>query len=502
MSWSYPYTVLVADDDASALALLTRRLEREGYRVVAAGDGRAALEAARRSRPDLVILDVGMPGMDGHETVRRLRADSRTALTPVIFLTCHADPEEKIAGLEEGADDYLVKPCDPRELAARVRACLERSRKLRALTPEEGELDRQRLEWLRALVEPADGTIVPSPDAESPFGYRYGVKGSSHASDPERAFALLEDLAFAGCLEREFFDTIHLCRACRRYNLNFREVCAACGSPDIEVADLIHHFRCALVAPASRFQRGSRYVCPKCDRELRHIGVDYEKPSQSFCCRRCDAAFREPSVACVCLSCGAKALAEELLVERLHAYRLTPKGRLAAESGHLYEVDAGRLARDPSLGIPGAPSLLPSLAAEIARARRFDRPLSLLLLSLDGAAGSGEAVEEDVAAGVRLREAAAVLRRAVRETDLPCRFGGLGLACILPETSEAEALELAASLEARLLEECPEAAALEPAIAVAELEPELATEEALLSAALARLEEARLRPVPDEAERP
>ncbi|MBI1854146.1 MAG: response regulator [Planctomycetes bacterium] len=492
-------TVFVVDDDESARELLVRRLEREGFDVVAAADGLQALDAAEETTPQLVILDIGMPTMDGHETVRRLRADARTALVPVLFLTCRSDPDEKIAGFQSGADDYVVKPYDGRELMARVRAILDRNRKLRALSPTNHDVDQQKLECLKHVVTLPRETLAPSVDSTSPFGHRWGAADSPFPADPERQIAFLEDLVSAGCLQPEFFDTIHLCKSCRRYNLNFREVCPVCGSPDIEVADLIHHFRCAFVAPVSRFLSGTRYVCPKCDRELRHIGVDYEKPSQSFACRPCGAAFREPEVACACLACGAKALATEERVERLYAYRLTAKGRLAAESGHLYDVDFARLMEDGSLEVLGAASLQPTLQAEVARSRRFGRPLSLLVVTLEG-------VEEQIAAegrlavATRMRETAQVLRGAIRETDVPCRFGEHGLACILPETTEAAADTIATTLRERLASDGAGEVPVAVSIAVAGLDTTTETEDGLLGLAIARLEEERRRVLADGSE--
>jgi diguanylate cyclase (GGDEF)-like protein len=491
--------VFVVDDDENAREILGRRLERDGFEVVAAADGLQALDAAERTTPDLVILDVGMPAMDGHETVRRLRADPRTALVPVLFLTGRSDPEEKIAGFQSGADDYVVKPYDGRELLARVRAMLDRNRKLRALSPAAHEIDEQKLECLRHVAGLVDEIVVPTIDSASPFGHRWSAADSPFPDDPERQLAFLEDLAGSGCLEREFFDTIHLCKACRRYNLNFREVCPVCSSPDVEVADLVHHFRCAFVAPASRFVRGTRLVCPKCDRELRHIGVDYEKPSQSFSCRPCGAAFREPEVACSCLACGAKALVVEERVERLHAYRLTAKGRLAAESGHLYDVDFARLMADESLEVLAAASLRPTMQAEFARARRFGRPLSILLVSLDDV-GSRIESEGRLAVAAQLREAARVLRGAVRETDVSCRFGEHGLACVLPETDEAEASEIAATIRERLASDGEGETPLAISVALASMDAGTESEDALLEIAIARLEDEQRRALSQESE--
>jgi DNA-binding response OmpR family regulator len=99
-------------------------LTQEGYRVVSAYNGREALNVARREKPDLIVLDVMMPEMDGYEFLRKHRADSNT---PIMLLTARVDDEEKVIGLEVGADDYMTKPFRPRELVARVRAVLRRA---------------------------------------------------------------------------------------------------------------------------------------------------------------------------------------------------------------------------------------------------------------------------------------------------------------------------------------------------------------------------------------
>src|SRR3954452_5957406 len=120
--------ILVVDDERDLVELVRYNLERGGYGVITAFDGETALDAAQRRRPDLVVLDVMMPGIDGLEVCRRLRADVRTAGTPIIMLTAKAAEADRVVGLELGADDYVIKPFSPRELVARVRAVLRRSR--------------------------------------------------------------------------------------------------------------------------------------------------------------------------------------------------------------------------------------------------------------------------------------------------------------------------------------------------------------------------------------
>ena len=117
--------ILAVDDDDSIRELLEMQLKRNGYETLTAADGQAALEQAAKA--DLVLLDVMLPGIDGFEVCRRLKADPSTQAIPIIMLTAKAEEIDKVLGLELGADDYMVKPFSVRELLARIKAVLRRS---------------------------------------------------------------------------------------------------------------------------------------------------------------------------------------------------------------------------------------------------------------------------------------------------------------------------------------------------------------------------------------
>jgi two-component system response regulator MprA len=120
-----PAAVLLVDDDAPIRRMLARTLTAEGYAVAAVGDGGSALAQVERSVPDVIVLDVAMPGMDGLAVTRRLRAKGLPV--PILLLTARDALQERVAGLDAGADDYLVKPFEVEELTARVRALLRRN---------------------------------------------------------------------------------------------------------------------------------------------------------------------------------------------------------------------------------------------------------------------------------------------------------------------------------------------------------------------------------------
>jgi DNA-binding response OmpR family regulator len=135
-------TVLVVDDEPKIAQLARDYLESAGFAVLSAGDGPSALQAARTRRPDLIVLDLGLPGIDGLDVTRALRRDSGV---PIIMLTARADESDKLVGLELGADDYVTKPFSPKELVARVRAVLRRTEQASAAATAElirvGELE-------------------------------------------------------------------------------------------------------------------------------------------------------------------------------------------------------------------------------------------------------------------------------------------------------------------------------------------------------------------------
>jgi DNA-binding response OmpR family regulator len=116
-------TVLVVDDEPRIVELARDYLQHAGFRVISAADGRQALDLTRRERPDLVVLDLGLPGLDGLDVTKALRAEGSI---PIVMVTARDDELDKLLGLELGADDYLTKPFSPRELVARVKAVLRR----------------------------------------------------------------------------------------------------------------------------------------------------------------------------------------------------------------------------------------------------------------------------------------------------------------------------------------------------------------------------------------
>ena len=170
-------TVLIVEDDRNIADLLRLYLEKEGYTVVIAPDGMRGVEQFRTVHPSLVLLDVMLPGLDGWGVCRAIRAESQT---PIIMLTAKSETEDKVNALKQGADDYITKPFEMKEVLARIEAVLRRS----GIEPEKS---RRRLEFDKLIIDmdafelTVDGKKVPTPPKEMELLYHL-------ASTPNRVY--------------------------------------------------------------------------------------------------------------------------------------------------------------------------------------------------------------------------------------------------------------------------------------------------------------------------
>lgn len=219
--------ILVVDDDRDIVRLVRSYLEKAGYEILTAFDGETALQVTRAEKPQLLILDLMLPDRDGWEVARLIRSDPRVAAIPIIMLTARVEDNEKILGLDIGADDYITKPFNPREVVARVRALLRRSQlqkdhpaparlQVGALILDIGkrELTREgnqinltpsEFEILRELMENPGFVITRDELAEKALGYNSSTVGrtlDSHIKNLRRKVDQKSDQA-------SFIQTVH-----------------------------------------------------------------------------------------------------------------------------------------------------------------------------------------------------------------------------------------------------------------------------------------------------
>jgi hypothetical protein len=293
--------------------------------------------------------------------------------------------------------------------------------------PKGTATDERRLDLLRRIAA-AGGTIRPNAEPEAQRGYEYFALGDADEKD-------LSYLAQRDYLEERFFDRVSLCPKCTSHHLNVREICPGCRRAHLANEGLLHHFRCGYVGILSEFttgKDGSR-ACPKCNHKLHHLGTEYDRLGKTFVCRECGVISENPPVEAVCLACGARTPAEDLVNADVFSYVLTSLGSAAIRRGSLAD-------NDNEFFVEGVPVYRPAVILEFLhheakRLGRFETGFSVLLAEY-----SREAVD-DGEDGF-LAPWLARLRRCLREVDLLGQLADAAFVVILPQTNErgAEAL--------------------------------------------------------------
>lgn len=292
----------------------------------------------------------------------------------------------------------------------------------------------KRVLLLKKLVKEKIELLKPQANRDSFCGYWYPEVNGVFETTPGKEIEHLESLAELGYLERSFFDRIHLCPFCSHFVLNFREACLRCDSTNIEIVEMLHHFRCGYVASEVEFRDGIRYVCPKCNRLLHHIGVDYERPTSNYLCASCKHIFPEPKISCCCLNCGGVFGVEKAVMRTIYNYRLGIKGILAANRGTIEEVELSKVFIDADFAVYTFSFFKERLIQEIRRAYRYGRSLSIMLVGVDhlevyeAKFGKGAAVS-------LFKSITLVLKEVLRDSDIPALYSEDTLSFMLPDTS-------------------------------------------------------------------
>ncbi|MCG8074270.1 MAG: hypothetical protein N0C86_20035 [Candidatus Thiodiazotropha taylori] len=181
-----------------------------------------------------------------------------------------------------------------------------------------------------------DREVEPVASIQNRGGYTFTGIESLFGGHDQSIWQTLDFLNSQHLVQTRFVTRTHQCASCGCAFLNFKETCPQCESEELDADDLIHHFRCGYTAELSDFRQDDRLVCPKCDQTLRHIGVDYDKPSMMYHCRSCDHRFQEPEIVTTCFDCHRTAPPENQIHRNIEAYKLSMLGINAA----LYGLDS------------------------------------------------------------------------------------------------------------------------------------------------------------------
>ncbi|MFH1305419.1 MAG: response regulator [Candidatus Omnitrophota bacterium] len=433
--------ILVVDDETDVAKMVCARLNKAGYDAASAGNGPIALEYVKKTLPDLIILDIMMPGMNGYEVAEHLHKNPKAALIPIIMLTAKTSTADKVKALQMGIDDYITKPYDADELVARIEAVLRRSKK----QPPEAvlnETDQQRINFLRAMIKDKVSELIPEYNMASLNGYAYPYAAGFFETHDGSELGHLTFVAEKGCLEQRFFDKIMTCPYCRHHDINVRETCPSNHSADISIVEMIHHFRCGYVGTEDEFKQGLHYVCPKCNEEARQIGIDYDKPGQSYICNETGEKFTDPEIYCQCRNCKKIFEGNDALWQVIFAYILTERGKEIAKNGRFTELNLEQVLIDKEVDLYNLRYFRKCLDDEMARAEKFKRPFSLVLVDirnfdkLIGTRGSAK--------GSRiLSDIASILKTDLWAVNTPARYDKNAFIVLLPETEKKGAEKMA-----------------------------------------------------------
>jgi len=314
-------------------------------------------------------------------------------------------------------------------------------------TQGEPRSEQQVVEFLRKLLTERIPLVRCEYDPECPFAYAYPLVQDFFGMGSAEAVELLEELVLEGVLDRRLADKVHLCPDCGWHTLNFVETCPRCRSIDIEIESVIHHFACAYVGPWSEFRRGTDLICPKCDEKLRHMGMDYEKPSDTYRCRSCGYVFTESRVETHCFPCKHQAKAEQVQAHPIYEYAPNSKTNRAVQLGRVHGLDIKSVVFDDSSRTFRQDFLVFEIDREVYRARRYHSPLSLVLVEVHGIGRN--LPDKDAVDVARLEKqvfegVAAVLR----DLDVVSAVSEAWAAVLLPETSTEGAVKVAQRLQA------------------------------------------------------
>jgi GGDEF domain-containing protein len=289
-----------------------------------------------------------------------------------------------------------------------------------------GREDRAEMALLRLAYSRA-AMIEARLAADSPLLVEYPMLGRSAALRQR-----LEMLAGLDLLRRQHFTRTYVCSRCTSARLHVREVCPACGGQDLAEEALVHHYRCGWKEPESHFVDGRELVCPKCRRELRHFGVDYEKPGSVSVCRGCGTANAEPVVQFLCLECAGVTPTVDARWLDWHHYELTEEGLRALREGRVPRFEIAPLLEGRTRAFSFQEFRL--LATESLRvSRRYERPFTLARLSLanvDDLRSELGPLRMDLA----FRIAVDAIVEALREADFVGADGATSVMIGFPET--------------------------------------------------------------------
>ena len=351
----------------------------------------------------------------------------------------------------------------------------------------------------------------PIASSRTRVGYHHPAISELIGCQAGEEYCVLETLAEMDCVARELVDQADLCPYCLHDNLRLRKLCTHCRSSLIVKKDVLHHFHCGWTGVEEEAISGTDLVCPECERQLRHLGVDYERTSQSYFCTACRKIFTEPVEEFLSPHCGRHIPKDGTMVHPVFAYSITSTGLEVARRGTFEGVPISRGIIDRDLNVYRCEYMDRRLLELVNRYLRYKAGFSLALISVDGfeeyLSKNGHLVT-----GELMKVLASVLKGETRGVDLPGMYNPSTFILLLPQTGHKGAMVFAKRFlqRVRSLDDSVIKAVPPISMAISSCPEDGDDTEAVMAAALKRMEECRKKdgdaveamPLPELAEQP
>lgn len=378
---------------------------------------------------ELIIL-IGDTEKWMRRQVSRIRSESASFLTPTMALS-----EKKWSWLDDVIDFNIQSPLSGSDLISVIGAAGKiqtRLEKLGAIPDTGHEASQNKLLLLRYLHSRDKFTLRPRRDYRATVGYSISLAQLFLKVGWGEEIAFLAGMKDEQLLSEKLIDKVNLCPYCSHAQINFREICPKCESLKIEDEATIHHFQCANVGRESDYVKGAKLICPKCNNELRHIGVDYDKPSEVLWCATCNHNFADPKLDCLCLACGRSFKPEDANIGDISEYSISEMGIRAAAEGVLPGVGLMSLLKK-EFGFYKKEVFTELLQLEMARCQRYKFESTVARFTLRSA---GRELELGFFKNSRKfrKDFAAIMTETFRTTDVFTELSGGNVLLIFTNT--------------------------------------------------------------------
>jgi uncharacterized OB-fold protein len=274
--------------------------------------------------------------------------------------------------------------------------------------------------------------LIPYSNIHNQFGYTYPIIDHIFDKSDYVIYDVFEYLDSKKLLIKTFFEKSHYCPNCSSAFINFKETCTQCGSSNITHNYLIHHFVCANVAQEQNYVRNDKLICPKCDKELKHIGVDYDKPSVVYNCNECTHVFQEPDVMCTCFNCHNTYSVDNLKLKTIYSYELSS----LADSSAIHGID--NLFMDilkDDIDIVPLSVFKKFTDIEIKRIERYNKSKStFVLFKISGIDELYSKSNDFETVKNMFKELSSIIKNFLRTTDLITSFNDVSFGFLMIET--------------------------------------------------------------------